>query len=230
MRAKLQTISNSALVSVAALLLAALLAPSAYARAAQTTTRTPRTAPPSSTTTPSGPTRTRDAQTQRTDETGSRVEESGAQPDLSITARVTADSLRFEKVPDPKVKFTGRPRRETVWKSDRGNLPQQVQPGVTYRDIGITLRITSVFADIDRIVAEALGEVPASDDDNNQPQAAPPAQPASAPPAQPAARSDAQQPAAPELQESRPAPTPSPAKTPTCASTRGRAERRGRGR
>jgi hypothetical protein len=229
MRAKLQTISNSALAFAAALLLAALLAPSVYARAAQTTTRTPRTAPPSSTTTPSGPTQPRDAQTQRTDETGSRVEESGARPDLSITARVTADSLRFEKVPDPKVEFTGRPRRETVWKSDRENLPQQVQPGVTYRDIGITLRITSVFADIDRIVAEALGEVPASDD-NNQPQAAPPAQPASAPPAQPAARSDAQQPAASELQESRRAPTPSPAKTPTRASTRGRAERRGRGR
>jgi hypothetical protein len=220
MRAKLQIISNSALAYAAALLLATALAPSAYAQAAQTTTRTPRTAPPSSTTTPSGPTRTRDAQTQRTDETGSRVEESGAQPDLSITARVTADSLRFEKVPDPKVEFTGRPRRETVWKSDRENLPQQVQPGVTYRDIGITLRITSVFADIDRIVAEALGEVPASDDTRTQ----------TKPPVQPAAQSDAQPLAASELQESRTAPTPSPAKTPTRASTRGRAERRGRGR
>ncbi len=215
MRAKLQSISNRALAFAAALLLATALVSSAYAQAAQTTTRAPRTAPPSSTTTtPSGPTQTRDAQQTP------RVEESGAQPDLSITARVTADSLRFEKVPDPKVEFTGRPRRETVWKSDRENLPQQVQPGVTYRDIGITLRITSVFADIDRIVAEALGEVPASDDTQEQ----------AAPPVQPAAQSDAQQPAASELQESRRAPTPSPSKATTRASTRARAERRGRGR
>jgi hypothetical protein len=90
--------------------------------------------------------------------------EADAKADLSITARVTADSLRFEKVPNPRVEFTGRPERKTVWEADRENLPQEVRPGVTYRDIGITLRITSVFADIDRIVAEALGEVPASDD------------------------------------------------------------------
>lgn len=87
-----------------------------------------------------------------------------ADADLSITARVTADSLRFEKVPNPRVEFTGRPERQTVWESERENLPQEVRPGVTYRDIGITLRITSVFADIDRIVAEALGEVPTGDD------------------------------------------------------------------
>jgi hypothetical protein len=85
-------------------------------------------------------------------------------PDLSITANVTARELRFEVVPTPKVEFPGRPRRDTVWEAERTNLPPQVQPGVTYRDIGIRLRITSVFADIERIVAEALGEIPASDD------------------------------------------------------------------
>jgi len=87
-----------------------------------------------------------------------------ADADLSITARVTADSLRFEKVPNPRVEFSGRPERATAWEAERENLPPQVQPGVTYRNIGITLRITSVFADIDRIVAEALGEVPAGDE------------------------------------------------------------------
>jgi len=44
-----------------------------------------------------------------------------------------------------------------------------VQPGVTYRDIGIRLTITSIFADIERIVAEALGEVPANDDNGGAP-------------------------------------------------------------
>ncbi|HEX8335467.1 MAG TPA: hypothetical protein VF621_01985 [Pyrinomonadaceae bacterium] len=89
--------------------------------------------------------------------------EADAAADVSITARVTADSLRFERVPNPRVEFTGRPRRETAWESERENLPQQVRPGETYRNVGITLHIRSVFADIDRIVAEALGEVPPSD-------------------------------------------------------------------
>ena len=86
------------------------------------------------------------------------------EPDLSITANVTARELLFEVVPAPKVEFPGRPRRDTVWEAERTNLPAQVQPGVTYRDIGIRLKITSVFADIERIVAEALGEIPAGDD------------------------------------------------------------------
>ena len=101
--------------------------------------------------------------------------EADANADLSITARVTADSLRFEKVPNTRVEFPGRPERATVWEAERENLPPQVQPGVTYRDIGITLRITSVFADIDRIVAEALGEVPVRDEPRTTPPAAPPA-------------------------------------------------------
>jgi hypothetical protein len=86
------------------------------------------------------------------------------EPDLSITANVSARELLFEVVPNPKVEFPGRPRRDTVWEAERTNLPPQVQPGVTYRDLGIRLKITSVFADIERIVAEALGEIPVSDD------------------------------------------------------------------
>jgi hypothetical protein len=84
--------------------------------------------------------------------------------DLAITAHVTARELRFETVPDVNVEFTGQPQRETEWDAVRENLPRPVQPGVTYRDIGVRLKIVSVFADIDRIVAEALGEVPVSDE------------------------------------------------------------------
>jgi hypothetical protein len=83
--------------------------------------------------------------------------------DLSITGSVTARELRFDEVPNPTVEFTGKPERRTEWSAVRENLPRPVQPGVTYRDIGIRLRIVSVFADIDRIVAEALGEVPTTD-------------------------------------------------------------------
>jgi hypothetical protein len=84
--------------------------------------------------------------------------------DLVIIANVQAKELRFDVVPNPTVEFPGKPRRETEWSAERTNLPQQVQPGVTYRDIGIRLKIVSRFADIERIVAEALGEIPASDD------------------------------------------------------------------
>lgn len=107
----------------------------------------------------------------------SQVPEESA--DLAITATVTAKELRFEAVPNPTVEFPGRPERDTVWDAVRDNLPRPVEPGVTYRDIGIRLKIVSRFADIDRIVAEALGEVPVADQmlpsENPTPQ--PPAQP-----------------------------------------------------
>ena len=94
--------------------------------------------------------------------------------DLAITAHVTARELRFEVVPNATVEFPGRPRRETVWDAQRQNLPRPVQPFTTYRDIGIHLVITSVFADIDRIVAEALGEVPPPDESTQPDTATPP--------------------------------------------------------
>jgi hypothetical protein len=112
-----------------------------------------------------------------------RESEADASADVSITARVTAESLRFEKVPNPRVEFTGRPRRETAWESERENLPQEVRPGETYRNVGITLHIRSVFADIDRIVAEALGELPKDDDTRPAPAQTPPPG-TSAPPAE----------------------------------------------
>lgn len=140
-----------------------------------------------------------------------RESEADANADVSITARVTADSLRFEKVPNPHVEFTGRPKRETAWESERENLPREVRPGETYRNVGITLHIRSVFADIDRIVAEALGEVPRSEDA--------PAVPA---PAQPPG---AQTPPA----ESTTPPAQAPANDAAATRQRRRPARRGRG-
>jgi hypothetical protein len=92
--------------------------------------------------------------------------------DISITAHVRARSLKFETVPNPTVEFPGSPVSDTVWDAQRENLPTPVQPGVTYRDIGIRLKITSVFRDIDRIVAEALGEIPVTDDKKPEGQSA----------------------------------------------------------
>ena len=63
-------------------------------------------------------------------------------------------------VPSPNVEFPGTHRRTTLWLTERKNLPEKLEPGVTYRDIGITLRISSRFENIDEIVREALGEAP----------------------------------------------------------------------
>jgi hypothetical protein len=109
----------------------------------------------------------------------SQVSEESA--DLSITATVTAKELRFDVVPNPTVEFPGKPKRDTVWEAERDNLPRPVEPGVTYRNIGIRLKIASRFADIERIVAEALGEVPVTDE-VKPPDNAPP-QPVAPPPA-----------------------------------------------
>lgn len=78
--------------------------------------------------------------------------------DLVITANVRAKELKFEIVPTPTVTFPGNKERQTVWEADRTNLPEKVEPGVIYRDIGIRLRIYSRFAEIQRIVIEALDE------------------------------------------------------------------------
>jgi hypothetical protein len=87
--------------------------------------------------------------------------------DVAIIANVTAQELRFDVVPNSTVEFPGKPRNETIWHADRFNLPDKIEPGVTYRNIGIRLKITSSLADIDRIVAEALGEIPADAGKNN---------------------------------------------------------------
>ncbi len=79
------------------------------------------------------------------------------QPDIAIFATVRAKELRFSAVPNVSVTFADEARNATVWTSDRENLPDRVQPHVTYRDIGIRLTITSTLPNIEQILDEALG-------------------------------------------------------------------------
>jgi hypothetical protein len=83
-----------------------------------------------------------------------------ANPDISLDAGVRMDELRFEKVPDPEVRFRGNTPRNSVWKSRRVNLPDEVREGVTYRDAGIRLRIATEIVENPpntRIVQSAEG-------------------------------------------------------------------------
>lgn len=73
-------------------------------------------------------------------ESNSRV--SGT-PDIEITAGVETRELRFARVPETETRFRGHPERESVSGTERENLPQRVERDVTYRDVGVRLRIAS---------------------------------------------------------------------------------------
>ena len=70
-------------------------------------------------------------------------------PDIEFTANVRARELRFEEVPETEVTFEGHPRRESASGTDRENLPDEVEPGVTYRDPEVRLRIASALDESD---------------------------------------------------------------------------------
>jgi hypothetical protein len=64
-------------------------------------------------------------------------------PDIALGADVKMGELYFEEVPDPEVDFRGNTSRNSVWKSERENLPERVQEGVVYRDAEVRLRIAT---------------------------------------------------------------------------------------
>jgi hypothetical protein len=70
------------------------------------------------------------------------------EPDIEIGAVARARRLRFRRKPETEVKFEGRTRvrsddriedveLETDSHSERRNLPDEVEPGVTYRDVEV---------------------------------------------------------------------------------------------
>jgi hypothetical protein len=68
---------------------------------------------------------------------------------VAIFATVRSRELRFEQVPNVRI-------TATYSNTERTNLPDEVQPYVTYRDIGIRLTITSTLPNIEQILDEAL--------------------------------------------------------------------------
>jgi hypothetical protein len=69
-------------------------------------------------------------------------------PDVAIGAAAKARKLRFKKKPKTKVEHVGKTRVRTDSgvqelaadggsHSERKNLPEEVEPGVTYRDIEV---------------------------------------------------------------------------------------------
>jgi hypothetical protein len=64
-------------------------------------------------------------------------------PDVDVSTSVRAKSLRFETVPETKVWFEGEPAERSRLDTRRENLPDEVEAGVTYRDVRVTWRARS---------------------------------------------------------------------------------------
>ena len=79
--------------------------------------------------------------------TGRRRESPPARPDVELGATVRAKELRFDEVPDTDVSFDGNPDIETGNETERENLPEEVEPGVTYRDVEVRWRAGTRLAD-----------------------------------------------------------------------------------
>ena len=61
-------------------------------------------------------------------------------PDVVIVASAQIAELRFESAPQLRLSLLGC---DSVRVTERRNLPKPVQPGVTYRDVGIGIEIRS---------------------------------------------------------------------------------------
>ena len=77
-----------------------------------------------------------------------RRKRSTGEPDIEIGAAAKARRLRFRRKPETEVEFEGRTRLrsderiedfelETDSQSERRNLPEEVEPGVTYRNVEV---------------------------------------------------------------------------------------------
>jgi hypothetical protein len=79
-------------------------------------------------------------------------------PDIALGTSVKMCELRFEEVPDPGVCFRGNTRRNSVWKSRRENLPDEVEAGVVYRNAEVRLCIATEIVDGDPDLVNSSNE------------------------------------------------------------------------
>jgi hypothetical protein len=64
-----------------------------------------------------------------------------AAADVTILASVTIDELRFTTEPRGQVRVLGCGASDGLRVLERRNLPERVQPGVTYRDVRVSVQI-----------------------------------------------------------------------------------------
>jgi hypothetical protein len=71
------------------------------------------------------------------------------EPDAEITAAVRIDELRFECKPEVSVVAYADSPASAESVSERENLPDELEPGVTYRDFAVRWRVAARLKDPD---------------------------------------------------------------------------------
>ena len=64
-------------------------------------------------------------------------------PDIEFGARIDAKEMRFGEVPETNVEFFGNPGHESGHGDRRENLPDEVEPNKTYKDVRVDYRLSS---------------------------------------------------------------------------------------
>jgi hypothetical protein len=77
-------------------------------------------------------------------------------PAIDIQADVKAKAVRFNEAPEAEAEYSGevadrtsedQPEIEAGSTTERENIPEEVEPGVTYRDVRIRWRATAEITD-----------------------------------------------------------------------------------
>jgi len=69
------------------------------------------------------------------------------EPDVEIAAAARADEVRFECKPEVRVRAYSNVPASAESVSERDNLPDAVEPGVTYRDVSVRRRLAARLDD-----------------------------------------------------------------------------------
>jgi hypothetical protein len=69
------------------------------------------------------------------------------EPDVEMRAAVRAKELRFERKPEVRVRAYADSSASAESVSERDNLPNELEPGVTYRDFAIRWRLAARLDD-----------------------------------------------------------------------------------
>ena len=70
-------------------------------------------------------------------------------PDIEITATVRADEMRFDCKPKVDISAHADSPASAESFSARTNLPDEVEPGVTYRDVAVHWRLSARLDDLE---------------------------------------------------------------------------------
>jgi hypothetical protein len=91
--------------------------------------------------------------------TGERRTDAPPVADIEVGAVAKMKAIRFEQVPETEVRFPGSDEERSGSHTERENLPDEIEPGVTYRDAKIRWRGSASFrAEVPADLAEKLDE------------------------------------------------------------------------